>query len=119
LKMFEQSLDGPSSMCLFSIFPTVPPLHLNNWLCIPAQHRHCLLLEGGGCHLRSPAVYVKAAPLSAGQSINTKHSQRFFRCNPFPDISIILWLMYDFNVVNNLWQPCSSPIYTYTATVLI
>jgi hypothetical protein len=64
---------------LVSIFPTVTSVHLNNWFCLPVpQHRHCLLL-GLNCHFAYSAVYVSAAPLSAGQSINTKLFQRFFR----------------------------------------
>jgi hypothetical protein len=47
LKLFQLSRDGPSSRCLFSIFPMVTSLHLNNWFCLPVpQHRHSLLLGG-------------------------------------------------------------------------
>jgi hypothetical protein len=50
LKLFQSSLDGLSSRCLFSIFPTVKSLHFNNWFCLPVpQHRYCLLLVRN-CH---------------------------------------------------------------------
>jgi hypothetical protein len=79
LKLLQPSLDGLSSRCLFSIFPTVTSLDLNNLFCLPVpQHRYCLLLGGGGgtVILHSSAVNISAA---IGRTINTKHFQRFFR----------------------------------------
>jgi hypothetical protein len=79
LKLFQPSLDGLYSWCLFSIFPAVAPLHLNNWFCFPIRNTYVALCWGQTAILRSSAVYVSAAPLSALQSINTKIFQLFCR----------------------------------------
>jgi hypothetical protein len=80
LETFQPSLDGLSSRCFFCLFRKVASLHLNNWFCLSlTQRRHCSLLGGETAILHSSAVYDSTAPLSAGQSINVKSFQRFFR----------------------------------------
>jgi hypothetical protein len=93
LKLFKLSLDGPSSKCLFSTFPAVVSLHLNDWLCIPAQHKPPPSAGGNIFCIRQLCAFQQCHCRPCNHLTWKIFGGPFEQCSLFPDISKTWWFM--------------------------